>query len=98
MLGAENPADMFTKHVDGVLREKLMKNLGLKHRGGGAAVAPRLVRAAANVDMPEVEQSYLLKHVPWDTPDGAVSSRPEPAAPAVVLYLFGYSSMTEGQF
>ena len=44
VLGTENPADMFTKHVDAVLREKLMKKIGLEHRGGRAATAPKLVR------------------------------------------------------
>ena len=34
MLGTESPADMFTKHVDGELREKLMKKkIGLEVEG-----------------------------------------------------------------
>ena len=53
VLGTENPADMFTKHIDGTLREKLMKKIGLEQRGGRAATAPQLVRGPAgraNVD------------------------------------------------
>ena len=44
VLGTENPADMFTKHVDGTLRQKMMIKIGLEHRGGRAESAPQLVR------------------------------------------------------
>ena len=77
VLGTENPADMFTEHVDGVLREKFVKNVGLEHRGGRAAVAPRLVRAADGGKLVGMCPSYLLKHVPGGAPDVAVSSLPE---------------------
>ena len=34
VLGTENPADMFTKHVDSTLKQKMMIKIGLEHRCG----------------------------------------------------------------
>ena len=39
---------MFTKHVDGTLRQKMMIKIGLERRGGRAESAPQLVRGKAN--------------------------------------------------
>ena len=40
--GAENPADMLTKHVDRVLMSKHMAKLGLYYEGGRADSAPAI--------------------------------------------------------
>ena len=42
ILGAENPADLLTKYLDGALQDKHVSTLGLKFEEGRAASAPRL--------------------------------------------------------
>ena len=42
---------MFTKHLDAVLRGKLMKKIGIEHRERRAATASQLTRNSANVDV-----------------------------------------------
>ena len=45
VLGTDNPADMYTKHLDSVVLNKLMKRVGMVPRGGRADSAPKLVKA-----------------------------------------------------
>ena len=40
--GADNPADMLTKHVDKALLHKNIKTLGLRYEGGRADSAPSI--------------------------------------------------------
>ena len=42
VLGAGNPSDMLTKHVDGILLSKHMLRLGLHEEEGRAASAPSI--------------------------------------------------------
>ena len=44
--GAENPADMYTKHLDAQTLLKHMKKTGMEARGGRSQLAPNLVRSA----------------------------------------------------
>ena len=51
--GADNPADMYTKHLDAQTLIKHMKRTGMEARGGRSQVAPDLVRSAGKQDVIE---------------------------------------------
>ena len=42
ILGADNPADLLTKYLDGTIQDKHLVRLGLKSEEGRAATAPKL--------------------------------------------------------
>ena len=46
--GTEKPADMFTKHVGGTLKQKMRIKIGPEHTGGRAESAPQLVRGKSS--------------------------------------------------
>ena len=60
--GADNPADMYTKHLDAQTLLKHMKKTGMEARGGRSQVAPALVRSAdKHEDIVINEQVDLLE-------------------------------------
>ena len=57
VLGTENPADMYTKHLDAQNLAKCMRKTGMFAKEGRSSVAPDLVRSEGKNDKLEVEQA-----------------------------------------
>ena len=58
--GTDNPARIVTKHVDLLLPNKMMVNIGLEHRGGRATSAPKLPKDGTDRTETDVPRISLL--------------------------------------
>ena len=73
--GAENPADLMTKHLDGPLMDKMLSKIGAETREGRADVAPEVVRAN---DGEEAAKAVSARAARAPTSTGAKQALPRP--------------------
>ena len=93
VLGAENPADLMTKHLDGQDIQKHFKKLGIQVRQGRAGAAPSLVKkheASALEDTTRVSLAKALQRKERS------SSAPPGGARPRVKFLVAPSQMSFG--